>query len=462
MIDFENLSRKRSRELILDFHNDLQSVMEPGYLPRSNEPELELVEQAGLATERIRELEGSIAVRSYSRSLRSTTAGLCKSQGWQFDELSMGRREDLLEGVARALAEQQKLFIVRLGSRLTPYVPSDPLFVRAVNCTDFGADFPGTIPVDTGPCVSQAIAAYLERGRKIWTAKTHAGRVRQLKYFEQHFGPDTSLAFITSGDVRAYRDGIKRLRSNHHRTIPGSFASRQTDNELHRITSKTASLMFESVKAFFRWAVEEEGYLQNNPSEHVRIETPKTKKGIKSRRPFTEEELAKLFTQPLFIGCSSANRRFQPGNLRIKDDYFWIPILAYYTGARLGELVQLHLGDVHLDQSVPFLDISETNGGEVGTPNAKHVKSAAGIRCVPIHDDVIQLGFHEFVASRKKAQKATARLFYRIPFGSDGQASTVFSKWFARFLGSGLVDQSQKMTVAARAMAERKTVGHRS
>ena len=29
-------------------------------------------------------------------------------------------------------------------------------------------------------------------------------------------------------------------------------------------------------------------------------------------------------------------------------------------------------------------------------------------------------------------------------------------------LGSGLVDQSQKMTVAAKAMAERKTVGHRS
>ncbi len=29
-------------------------------------------------------------------------------------------------------------------------------------------------------------------------------------------------------------------------------------------------------------------------------------------------------------------------------------------------------------------------------------------------------------------------------------------------LGSGLIDQSQKMTVAARAMAEKKTVGHRS
>jgi hypothetical protein len=30
------------------------------------------------------------------------------------------------------------------------------------------------------------------------------------------------------------------------------------------------------------------------------------------------------------------------------------------------------------------------------------------------------------------------------------------------FLGSGLVDHSQKMTVAARATVEKKTVGHRS
>ena len=33
---------------------------------------------------------------------------------------------------------------------------------------------------------------------------------------------------------------------------------------------------------------------------------------------------------------------------------------------------------------------------------------------------------------------------------------------FARGLGSGLIGHSQKMTVAARAMAEKKTVGHRS
>src|SRR5690554_4788291 len=37
-----------------------------------------------------------------------------------------------------------------------------------------------------------------------------------------------------------------------------------------------------------------------------------------------------------------------------------------------------------------------------------------------------------------------------------------FAHNLAGALGSGLVDQSQKITVAARATAEKKTVGHRS
>ncbi len=34
--------------------------------------------------------------------------------------------------------------------------------------------------------------------------------------------------------------------------------------------------------------------------------------------------------------------------------------------------------------------------------------------------------------------------------------------WYSTLLGSGLIGHSQKMTVAARATAEKKTVGHRS
>ena len=84
----------------------------------------------------------------------------------------------------------------------------------------------------------------------------------------------------------------------------------------------------------------------------------------------------------------SVKRRFEPGDVRCKDAYFWLPILGYYTGARLGELVQLHLDDVILTGPIPFIRITE-EGGEQGTAHAKSVNSNAGVRQVPLHPDVL-------------------------------------------------------------------------
>jgi integrase len=442
MANVEFLSRDRTRALIVGCFDELRASVEIGFLPSSGQKDLEVQEQAQLAEECINELVTSIAKRTYSGSIKSSAARLCAADGWTFEALPEAQKQDLLEGVSRAVIEQQKIFIARLNDRLSIYAPSDPLFRGEINCTE-----PRLRPVSIiaapllGPNIQEALTAYLDRGRRIWTAKTHAGRVRHLRYLEEHFGSETAMAAISAGDVRSYRDALKKLRSNHHRTNASTFATKQTDNEKHWISPKTASLMFESVKAFFRWATEEEGYLGMNPAEKVRAEVQKKIKGAKSRRPFSPTELQTLFTQPVFTGCLSAKRRFQPGTARIDDDYFWIPILGFYTGARLGEIVQLHLADLHLESAIPFFEITEANSGQPGSPNAKHVKSAAGIRKVPLHPDLLDLGFKEFVIRRAKHRKSTERLFHRIAFGSDGQASTVFSKWFARFLDkAGLND----------------------
>lgn len=126
----------------------------------------------------------------------------------------------------------------------------------------------------------------------------------------------------------------------------------------------------------------------------------------------------------------------------MRDAHFWLPVLGYYTGARLGELVQLHVADVHLNGSVPYIDISEEGGEARGSGSEKSVKSEAGIRKVPIHPDVMALGFAAFVAKVAK-DKRGKRLFWQVGFGADGQASTVFSKWFARLMDkAGLRDPS--------------------
>jgi hypothetical protein len=56
---------------------------------------------------------------------------------------------------------------------------------------------------------------------------------------------------------------------------------------------------------------------------------------------------------------------------------------------------------------------------------------------------------------------------FEVAVGWDAHFVTYFAIVFAGpesagELGSGLIDQSQNMTVAARAMAEKKAVGHRS
>lgn len=148
-----------------------------------------------------------------------------------------------------------------------------------------------------------------------------------------------------------------------------------------------------------------------------------------------------MFTAPNFTGCSSPKRRFTAGTVVVHDAYYWIPTLAFYSGCRLGELVQLHVADVHTDGDIQYLHITEDGGGAHDQPDTKHVKSEAGVRQVPLHDDLIALGFLDFVQTRRSQRKGSKRLFPEIKFGKDGQASTVLSKWFSRLMNrTGLVD----------------------
>ena len=268
-----------------------------------------------------------------------------------------------------------------------------------------------------------------------WTHKTHTARRRQLGLLEEHLDRDTPLTSLTSHDIRGYRDAVTHLRPNRGKVASKEFAKRQTDNPAHWIDGKTATLIFEPTKAFFKWSKSEQGYIERNPAEDVRISVPQKAKGKRSRLPFTADQLQRLFSCPLFTGCLSADRRFAPGTVVVKDARYWIPILGFYTGARLGELVQLHFADVDTSAAVPYIHINEDNAGAVGSDTAKHVKSHAGVRRVPLHPDLIALGFVEFVHQRRQAKKRVSkRLFHEVAFGRDGQASTVFSKWFGRLL----------------------------
>lgn len=398
-------------------------------MPTSTDIWNEIEDQRQMSLEFITELETNRMSRQFSGDAILNADALLATRGMSISDLPQPRQIDLLDGIVRALVEEQRLFIHRLDDRLTPYQPCDVIFRQTQPV------LPHT-PTNTaieaeGPTIETAVASYLEAHRKSWRPRTYNARVWQTGYLVEFLGPDRKIVTVTADDIRNFKNRILCLRANHGRSAHQSFAEKQTPNVNARIAGKTATVIFEPTKAFFRWAKSEEALIAINPAEDIRIIAEKRPKGERARRPFEQAELKQLFSSPLFTGSASSHRRFTEGDKMIKDAKFWIPIIGFYSGMRLAEIVQLYLRDVSLEGPVPYFDVNENN---VSSADIKHVKSDAGVRKVPIHPDILVLGFADFWKKKSKFGKPTTRLFSEVKYGSDGSASTEFSKFFARLM----------------------------
>lgn len=393
------------------------------FVPSSDFPELELIEQDCLAAEAIHDLHGQTASFRVTDQSEGWAKGILTAAGVVLDPTRPELVADLVIGVLRARAEQYRLARYRLQNE-GPYQAADILFS---SITDELTSLRSTRGEPLGLRLGQLVEQYLLAKRRSWTDKTLRTNRAKLAVLLSHFGEDQAVGAIRPQEIRGYRDALRRLHRKVGREVHLPFAARQTEVEAAQIEPKTARLYFETCKAFFRWA-KGEALIEANPAADIGFEMPKGKGGS-GRRPFTSEEIEVLFSSPKFI-CRNQRRR-QTGSKAQDDAYFWIPILGFYTGMRLGELVQLHLDDVGFGD---FPHISVTDGGSDAS-NPKHIKSEAARRLVPLHPDLLELGFDRFVESRKRYVR-TKRLFPEVKFGADGQASTTFSKWFARLLDS--------------------------
>jgi integrase len=333
--------------------------------------------------------------------------------------LAESERMMLFQGVARALIEEQRYFLHRLTDRLSPYQPADEFLAPTFYAAHAGAN--GSPPVGMTP-ISEALAAYIAAKAGVkWTARTELEQRRVLRWIEEFFGSSTRLDAITKDKVRAFRDALMSLRFKGAANAP--FAELIGAPDAATVSRKTARKYFEYLIAACNWWVAE-GLLNVSPVGNVNVIVPKGKKSGE-RVVFTQPDLKALFSSPMFTGCAGPTRRMRPGPQTIKDDYYWIPLIGALSGMRLGEIVQLGLDDVHLDGAVPFfrVRVNPLTGGSV--------KSDAGWRDVPVHARLSALGFEEFVKFRTQ-HKQSARLFFNVPFGSDGSASGEYSRWFGR------------------------------
>ncbi|PKR47503.1 site-specific integrase, partial [Thalassospira marina] len=244
---------------------------------------------------------------------------------------------------------------------------------------------------------------------------------------------DLTLRAVTRGHIRELRDVLLRYPVGGPATKLKQMDLREIGRQKwgRTISPVTVGKLLGFVSQGFRLAVSE-GWCEENPRSGLIVGQSKT--ALKTERSdFQDHHLKKLFLSPLFTGCLDGQHASDIGNYRIFDHRYWLPILALYTGARLGELAQLEASDVKQENGIWFLNITKISAKN---KNKKSLKTKHSERSVPIHKDLISLGFLGYAKSSRTGYVFESR--YETP----RKLSHEYSKWFGRYLTAiGLDDR---------------------
>ncbi|RZI86370.1 MAG: site-specific integrase [Rubrivivax sp.] len=182
---------------------------------------------------------------------------------------------------------------------------------------------------------------------------------------------------------------------------------------------KTAKDHLEGVKSLLNFATDKLGWLEVNPWSTHTIQVKKSSQ----RKPWAPESLAKLFKSELFTAYKLPELPAAGGAAA-----YWVPLLGLYTGARQSELCQLRVADIEeTPEGLALYVLRDGADAEDGTPETS-TKTEASNRRLPVHSDLIALGFKDYWQDIKKAgHKVLFPDVRRAPGRSVGE---YFSDWF--------------------------------
>jgi integrase len=343
----------------------------------------------------------------------------------------------LCQGLLRALRDSSRIKLLRSQGDWSGE-PLDPLF-RRPRAEVLPVPQPPEIPREK-PALNELVENFLAEKKGI-TPKFADDHRAAIKAFEQTLKHPERWYEGTRRDVAHFKDLLLQTPANwtklyKGKTLPEAVKLAEKSDK-PRLSARTVNDKYLSlVSAVLKWTVNN-GYITSNPAEGVKVEQAKGAKKKKPRAPFNHAHLKRIFAAPVFTGCKSDKKTAEPGNHRVRDHRYWVPLIALFSGARLNEIGQLARDDVReIDGVLCFrITISEGDG--------RHLKTEAAERVVPVHSELVKLGLPAYVASIRA--KDHDRLFPRWQKGKDGYYSSIFSKWFARFMDS--VDLRDKKLV---------------
>lgn len=357
------------------------------------------------------------------------------------------RYRELCFKLMRADIEQLERYAERDRGDFTGK-PKDPIIVEPVSRPD---------PIGQGgEGIMQLFAKYEAENPNSIRPETFRQARRDVQHFADFVGPRVRASKIDKRMVREWKDvlaewPVKATETSVFKdlSIREVVAKNKTLAEPKpTLTRNTIRRYLASLGGFCRWLATND-YLTANPVTDM---LPKKNGPANKRNAFTDEALRTLFRSPLFTTCKSEEWRDldQRGNVAVRDHRYWIPYLMLYSGARPGEIAQLHAADVREMHGIWIMHITEEGGG------GKRTKTQSSMRVVPLHPELIRLGFVEHC--QRMAAAGDKQIFPEVDIPEEGQIAAQFSREFNRYLtnvgvktGKDIVTYSLRHTFIDRA-----------
>ncbi|WP_226661676.1 DUF6538 domain-containing protein [Microbulbifer aggregans] len=263
-----------------------------------------------------------------------------------------------------------------------------------------------------------------------------------VRLFGDYMGGDVSVRRVTSQDASNFLSKLVMRPVTKKPDVKAQSLDKQIElaakQDMPRVALKTVKKDMRLLQAVFTYAVDKH-YIKENPFAGAlkRIDRKVSAAPVK-KTGYSDEDVKKAFSSDLF------RTRYQPVRANDADyssAFFWVPLICYYTGARLNEVAQLHLTDVRQEEGIWCIDINSAS-------DDKRTKNGLS-RVVPLHQHLIDLGFLEYIeeGKRQHSLKHTAtshRVFPELRPNADGSLAANLSKAIGRRLkASGIAPTLQ-------------------
>jgi len=227
---------------------------------------------------------------------------------------------------------------------------------------------------------------------------------------------DINVLDIRYVEAVNYRETMRKLPK--HRNISKAYRSKTIQELLELdipdkdlLSAKTINDRLSQLSSYFDWLERCED-IKKNPFRNLRIET-----NVTSYVSYKTNDLKDIFSSPIYVNSPYSRRK------TTTQSHWWLIILGAFTGARIGELMQMRLEDI--TESDGILSMTVTDEGE-----GMSTKTSAGKRKFPVLPILLTLGFREYVEAMKKTTATT--LLPDIAIGKD-KAGSIASNWFGRY-----------------------------